>query len=86
MIKQGEVILISNQDDLNTFVEVMRENTDITLNQDELHINKNYVAFMEDVLYIIEQDKTETGHWTKNIRPRKFSSWLQSVKNRKGNK
>ena len=84
MIKQGEVILIANQDELNKFVEVMRENTDITLNQDELHIDKNYVAFMEDVLYMIEQDKIETGHWTEHIKPRKFSQWMQSVNKRRG--
>jgi hypothetical protein len=30
------------------------------------------------------KSQIETGHWTEKIEPRKFSKWMQSVKNRKG--
>ena len=83
MIKTCEVIAIENQDQLNKLVEVMLEFLGGGLAYDSIHIDETYVAYVDEVLHIIPQSQIEVGHWSEAIRPRKFSQWLQSVKNRK---
>jgi len=77
VIKTAEVVLIETQEELNTLAEVV-DGVEV----DALHIDEPYVAFMEEVLYVIPQRKLETGHWAEQVKPRPFRKWYKSMQRR----
>jgi len=73
-LKHGVLLLIANQEELNMFAEVVSG-----VEVDALHIDEPYVAYMEEVLYVIPQSEIDESHFMYNIKPRKLKSWYKSV-------
>ena len=73
-LKHEVLLLIENQEQLNKLAEV----TDMV--DDCLHIDEDYLAFMEEVLIIVPQSQLEAGHFMSEVKPRRFMSWYKSVK------
>jgi len=77
-LKHGVLLLIASQDELNLLAEVV-DGVEV----DALYVDEPYLAFMEDVLYVVPQSELEEGHFMKDVKPRKFSSWYRKVKSEK---
>ena len=75
MLKTGTVVLIETQKELNSLAEVVEG-----VKVDALHIDEPYVAFIDEVLYVIPQSKLEAGHWAEQVKPRPFRKWYRKVK------
>ena len=76
-LKHGVLVLIETQEELNQLSEVV-DGVEV----DALHIDEPYLAFMEEVLMVVPQSQLEVGHQFYGVRPRRFSSWYRSVKNK----
>jgi len=77
-LKHGVLLLIASQDELNLLSEVV-DGVEV----DALHIEEPYLAFMDEVLYVVPQSELEEGHFMEDVKPRKFSSWYRKVKSEK---
>ena len=75
ILKTGVLLLIESQEELNILADLTQ-----TLELDSLHIDDDYVAYMEDVLIVIPLREIEVGHWTSQVKPRKFGSWYRKHK------
>jgi len=75
MLKHGVLLLISSQEELNLLAEVV-DGVEV----DALHVDEPYLAFMDDVLWLVPQSELEEGHFMSQVKPRKFMSWFKSVK------
>jgi len=75
LLKHGVLILIESQEELNLLAEAV-DGVEV----DALHINEPYLAFMDEVLWVVPQSKLEEGHFMSQVKPRKFKSWFKSVK------
>ena len=73
-LKHGVLLLIETQEELNMLAEVTG------MVDDCLHIDEPYLAFMEEVLMIVPQNKLEEGHFMSRIKPRSFMPWYRSIK------
>ena len=76
-LKHGVLVLIESQDELNQLAEVV-DGVEV----DALHIDEPYLAFMDEVLWVVPQSKLESGHFMQDVKPRKFKSWIRSVKHK----
>jgi len=74
-LKHGVLLLIASQDELNLLAEVV-DGVEV----DAVLITEPYLAFMDDVLWVVPQSQLESGHFLEEVKPRKFSSWLKSIK------
>jgi len=74
-LKHGVLLLIEDQEELNMLAEVV-DGVEV----DALHIDEPYVAYMEEVLYVIPQSQIDESHFMYNVKPRKFKSWFRSIK------
>lgn len=74
-LKHGVLLLITNQDELNMLAEVV-DGVEV----DALHIDEPYLAFMDEVLWLIPQSKLEEGHFMSNVKPRSFKPWCRTAK------
>ena len=77
MLKHNILLLIENQEQLNQLAELV-DGVEV----DALHIDEPYLAFMDEVLWVVPQSKLEEGHWATQVKPRKFNSWYRSIKNK----
>lgn len=75
ILKHGVLLLIENQEQLNLFANVV-DGVEV----DALYINEPYLAFMDEVLWIVPQSKLEEGHFMSEVKPRKFMPWFRSIK------
>lgn len=73
-LKHGVLLLIETQEELNLLAEV------VEMVDDCVHIDEPYLAFMEEVLWLVPQSKLEEGHFLSQVKPRLFKSWYRSVK------
>lgn len=71
-MKHTDFVLISTQEELNMLSEVV-EGVEV----DALHINEPYVAFLDEVLYVVPLSELEEGHRFQRVKPRKFASWYR---------
>ena len=74
-LKHNTIILLSSQEELNMFAEVVE-----VIELDSLHVDEPYVAFIEEVVCVMPQSQIEEGHRFYGVKPRKFMSWYRSVK------
>ncbi len=74
-LKCGVLLLIESQEELNSLAEVV-----CGVEVDALHIDEPYVAFVDDVLYVVPLSQIVEGHMYFRIKPRRFGSWIRSVK------
>lgn len=74
-LKHGVILLIETQEELNLLAEVVEG-----VEADALHVNELYVAFMDEVLYVVPKSELEDGHFMKDVKPRRFLTWYKSVK------
>ena len=77
-LKHGVLLLIADQEELNMLAEVV-DGVEV----DALHIEEPYLAFMDEVLWVVPQSKLEEGHFMSEVKPRKLRSWHKSVKTQK---
>ena len=77
MLKNNVVLLIETQEELNQLAEITK---DIAL--DSIFVDEPYLAFMDEVLWIVPQSGIDTSHWASMIKARKFSSWYRNIKNK----
>lgn len=75
MLKNNIVLLIETQEELNQLAEITK---DIAL--DSIFVDEPYVAFMDEVLWIVPQNKVEEGHWASLVRPTLFRKWFKKIK------
>lgn len=73
-LKHGVLLLLETQEHLNLLAEVTG------MVDDAVYIDEPYLAFMDEVLWIIPQSKLKEGHFMSNTKPRRFMSWYKSVK------
>jgi len=76
-LKHGVLLLIASQDELNLLAEV------VEIVEDCLHINEDYIAYMDEVLMIIPLSQIDESHQFYRVKPRKFSSWYRKVNSEK---
>ena len=74
-LKHGVLLLIETQEELNLLAEVV-DGVEV----DALHIDEPYIAFMDEVLYVVPQNKLEEGHFMSEVKPRRFTPWYISIK------
>lgn len=74
-LKHGVLLLIETQEELNMLAEVV-DGVEV----DALLIDEPYLAFVDDVLYVVPQSKLEEGHFMSQVKPRRFISWYKSIK------
>lgn len=74
-LKHGVLLLIETQEELNLLAEVV-EGVEV----DALLVNESYVAFVDEVLYVVPKSELEEGHFMRDIKPRRFLPWYKSVK------
>ncbi len=72
MLKNNIVLLIETQEELNQLAE-----TEDGVEVDALHIDEPYLAFMDEVLWIVPQSKVEAGHWASMVKPTVFRKWYK---------
>jgi len=75
VLNYNVLLLIKTQEELNLFAEVVDG-----VEADALHIDEPYLAFMDEVLYIVPQNKLEAGHFIESVKPRRFKPWSRSIK------
>ena len=73
MLKHNILLLIETQEQLNLLAEVTG------MVDDAVHIDEPYLAFMDEVLWVIPQNKLEEGHFMSQVKPRHFMSWYRSI-------
>lgn len=78
-LKHGVLLLIETQEELNLLSEVV-DGVEV----DALHIDEPYLAFMDEVLYVVPQSKLEEGNFMSEVKPRRFMFWYKSVKRKMG--
>jgi len=78
MLKHGVLLLISSQEELNLLAEVV-DGVEV----DALHVDEPYLAFMDEVLWLVPQSELEEGHFMSQVKPRKFMSWFKSIQRKK---
>jgi len=74
MLKHGVLLLISSQEELNLLAEAV-DGVEV----DALHVDEPYLAFMDEVLWLVPQSELEEGHFMSQVKPRKFMSWFRSI-------
>ena len=79
MLKHGVLLLIETQEELNLLAEII-DGVEV----DILHIDEPYLAFMDEVLWIVPQSKLEVGHFMEDVKPKKLKSWYKSAKRKIG--
>lgn len=75
MLKNNIVLLIETQEELNQLADITK---DIAL--DSIFVDEPYVAFMDEVLWIVPQNNLEFGHWASLVRPTLFRKWYKKQK------
>jgi hypothetical protein len=75
MLKHNELILIQTQEELNEFVEVVE-----CVEVDALHIDQDYVAYMDEVVWIVPLSEIDETHFMRNIKPKPLKKWLRKQK------
>jgi len=74
-LKHGVLLFIASQDELNLFSEVV-DGVEV----DAIYVDEPYLAFMDDVLWVVPQSQLESGHFLEEVKPRKFKSWFKSIR------
>jgi len=74
-LKHGVLLLIANQDELNQLAEVV-DGVEV----DALHVDEDYVAYMDDVLYVVPYSQIDETHFMRVIKPTLFKKWYKKVK------
>ena len=74
-LKHGVLLLVETQEELNLLAEVVDG-----VEADALHIEEPYIAFMDEVLYVVPQSKLEEGHFMSEVKPRRLMPWYRSQK------
>jgi len=74
MLKHSVVVLISTQEELNQFAEL----EDVP--EDALHIDEDYVAYMDDVLYVVPYSQIDETHFMRHVKPTLFRKWYKKNK------
>ena len=75
MLKHNELILIQTQEELNTLAEVI-DGVEV----DALHIDEDYAAYIDEVIWVVPLRKLEAGHWTTRVKPTLFRKWIKKQK------
>lgn len=75
MLKHSVLLLISSQEELNMLAEVV-EGVEV----DALLVDEPYVAYMEEVLYVVPQSQIDETHFMRNVRPTLFIKWYKKIK------
>lgn len=75
MLKNNIVLLIETQEELNQLAEV-EDGVEV----DALHINEPYLAFIDEVLWIVPQSGIDASHWASLVRPTLFRKWYKKQK------
>ena len=75
MLNHNTLLLIQTQEELNQLAEVIPG-----VEVDALHINQDYVAYIDEVVWIVPLDKLESGHWTSRVKPTPFKKWYKKQK------
>jgi len=71
-LKYGILLLIANQDELNQLAEVV-DGVEV----DALHIDEDYVAYRDDVLYVVPLSQIDETHPLRGIKPTLFRKWYK---------
>ena len=77
MLNCGILLLIETQDELNQLAEVTR-----CLALDSLHIDEEYVAYMDEVLMVVPRTEIDETHFMRNVKPTLFRKWYKKVKDK----
>lgn len=75
MLKQGVLLSIQSQEHLNLLSEMVDG-----VEEDAILIDEEYVAFFDEVLWIIPLTQIEPGHFMSGVKPRKFMPWYRKEK------
>ena len=75
MLRHNVVLLIETQEELNQLAEITK---DIAL--DSIFIDEPYLAFMDEVLWIVPQSGIDASHWASMIKPTLFKKWYKKQK------
>ena len=72
MLKHNILLLIENQEQLNQLSELV-DGVEV----DALHIDEDYVAYMDDVLYVVPYSQIDDTHFLRHVKPTVFRKWYQ---------
>ena len=75
MLKNNIVLLIETQEELNQLADITKD-----IAHDSILVDEPYLAFMDEVLWIVPQSKLELGHWASMIKPTLFRKWYKKQK------
>ncbi len=72
MLKSNELILIENQEELNQLAEVISG-----VEVDALYIDEDYVAYMDEVIWIVPLSEIDDTHFMRYTKPTPFKKWFK---------
>ena len=72
MLKSSVVLLIQTQEELNQLAEITKD-----IAYDSILVDEPYLAFMDEVLWIVPQSRVEEGHWAGMVKPVLFRKWYK---------
>ena len=78
MIKHNELILIQTQEELNTLSEYI-DGVEV----DALHIDRDYVVYMDIVVWVVPLTEIDETHFMRNIKPITLKKWVRKQKKKK---
>ena len=68
--------MIETQEELNKLAEVTGIATD------SLHIDEEYVAYMDEVLMVVPRTEIDETHFMRDVEPTIFRKWYKKVKDK----
>jgi hypothetical protein len=75
MLKHNELLLIQTQEEFNQLAELL---DGVAL--DSLHIDEDYVAYMDEVVMVVPLSDIDDTHFMRNTKPTPFKKWYKKQK------
>ena len=72
MFAHNTLVLIETQEELNQLAEATG-----SLALDSLHIDEDYVAYVDEVLIVVPLKEIDETHYLRGIKPTLFRKWYK---------